>query len=96
MSAKLYYDGVSKLRAHTGNLCCDELREILISIGFEVRDGRRGGHKIFTHDGLPSFYSGSFNCGHGRNPEIKRAYISKIIRILENHEVELLEYLKEK
>ena len=40
-------------------------------LGFEVRDGSKGGHKVYTHDGLPSFFSASFNCGHGKNPEIK-------------------------
>jgi hypothetical protein len=47
-----------------------------------------------VHKGLPSFYSGSFNCGHGKNPEIKPAYISKIIQILKQYHDELNDYLR--
>lgn len=83
------------LREGKGNLRCDEVTAILEKSGFEVRDGRRGGHKIFVHKGLPDFHSGSYNCGHGRNPEIKPAYISNILRILEQHKPALSAFLGE-
>jgi len=65
----------------------------LIELGFDVRDGKQGGHKIFVHQGLSAFYSGSFNCGHGKNPEIKPAYITKIIQILKQNQEALDYYL---
>lgn len=62
-------------------------------LGFAVRDGKRGGHKIFTHPNLYNFYSSSYNCGHGRNPEIKPAYITNILNILDTYDTELREFL---
>ncbi len=38
--------------------------------------------------------SAAFNCGHGKNPEIKPAYIGKIIQIPKQHHAELAEYLE--
>ncbi|MBD3587436.1 type II toxin-antitoxin system HicA family toxin [Salinimonas sp. HHU 13199] len=96
MSAKLYTEVVDTLRQRKTNLCCNDVKDLLHQLGFEVRDGKRGGHKVFTHDGLPSFTSGSFNCGHGKNPEIKPAYITKIIRTLQIYEAELSQYLSER
>ncbi len=97
MSAKLQIEDVKKqLQAHKTNLCCDDVKRILEGLGFEVRDGSKGGHKIFVHAGLPSFYSSSFNCGHGKNPEIKPSYISKIVNILKQYNDELEEFLGEK
>jgi len=81
------------LRTRKTTMRCQELVELLTRLGFIVRDGRRGGHKIFTHSGLPEFTSASFNCGHGRNPEIKPAYIQNILRIIEAHEDSLKTYL---
>lgn len=83
------------LRDGKGNLRCKEVADLLAQLGFSVRDGKRGGHKVYTHDGLPDFLSSSFNCGHGRNPEIKPAYIQNIIRVIERHEVALRDYLGE-
>lgn len=83
------------LQEGKGNLRCAEVTAILETLGFEVRDGKRGGHKLFFHHGLPEFYSGSFNCGHGKNPEIKPGYISKILRTLEIHETALSAFLGE-
>lgn len=78
------------------NLRCKELSATLVDLGFCVKDGKRGGHKVLTHDGLADFYSQSFNCGHGKNPEIKPAYISKIISLLREYEQPLNKFLKER
>lgn len=85
---------ITELQERKGNLCCDDVKALLAGLGFIVRDGKRGGHKVFTHPGLPSFKSGSFNCGHGKNPEIKPAYISKIVRTIRTYEDELKIYLE--
>ena len=85
---------IRELKSVRANARCNDLSKKLESLGFEVRDGKKGGHKVFVHDHLPSFMSGSFNCGHGKNPEIKPAYIKKIIQTLKEHESDLKEYLK--
>ena len=85
---------LDKLQQKKSNLCCNDLKALLSELGFVVRDGKRGGHKIFTHPGLPSFKSGSYNCGHGKNPEIKPAYITKIIAVIRTYEGELKTYLE--
>lgn len=72
---------------------CSQVTKSLTKLGFDVRDGKRGGHKVYVHDGLVSFTSASYNCGHGKNPEIKPAYIAKILKILEENKVELVEFL---
>ncbi len=95
MSAKLLYmEVVETLQASKANVRCDTLAEQLARLGFEVRDGKRGGHKVFVHDGIPTFTSGSYNCGHGRNPEIKPAYIGKVLRILRQYEDEIIDFLE--
>ena len=50
---------------------------------------------MFFHDGLPDFHSGSYNGGHGRDPQIKRPYVVKILRILRRYESELKSFLGE-
>ena len=95
MSAKLRIQStIEKLQLHKTNLCCEDVKRLLQGLGFDVRDGKQGGHKIFVHPGLPSFMSGSFNCGHGKNPEIKPAYIGKIIQVLRQYNDELEAYLE--
>lgn len=96
MNAKLQISKtITDLQQRKASLCCEEIKGLLVNLGFEVRDGKQGGHKIFVHQGLPSFLSGSFNCGHGKNPEVKPAYIGKIIRVLNQHHEELVRYLEE-
>ena len=95
MSAKLIYtEVVETLQASKANIRCDTLAEQLARLGFEVRDSKRGGHKVFFHDGISAFTSGSYNCGHGRNPEIKPAYIGKVLRILRQYEDEIIDFLE--
>jgi len=96
MNAKLsaIKNVIDELQQHKTNLCCKDVKRLLISLGFEVRDGKQGGHKIFVHHKWSSFHSGSFNCGHGKNPEIKPAYINKIINILKQYQEELEKYLE--
>ena len=74
---------------------CKELTEILTSLGFEVRDGSNGNHKIFVHRGIDLFKSGSFDCGHGKTPTVKPVYVGKVITILKQYETELKQYLGE-
>lgn len=95
MNAKLKIEKVTNaFRERKGHLCCNEVKGLLEQLGFNVRDGKRGGHKIFTHIGLSSFTSGGYNCGHGKNPEVKPAYITKLVRILEEYKTDLTVFLE--
>ena len=97
MSARVVYEEVvSALRSTKASMRCAELTRQLERLGFEVRPGKRGGHRIMVHDGLTSFYSKPFNCGHGKNPEIKPAYVRQILKLLNNHEQELIRFLEER
>ena len=87
---------IEQLQLRKSSLCCEDVKQLLTRLGFDVRDGKLGGHKIYVHQGLPSFHSGSFNCGHGRNPEIKPAYITKIVQVLKQYKNELDTYLERK
>lgn len=97
MSGKVVYtEVVEVLHAAKKSMRCAELARQLVRLGFEVRDGKRGGHKLYFHDGIQGFHSASFNCGHGKNPEIKPAYIRKVLKVLEQYKQELIEFLEGK
>lgn len=85
---------LQSLRQRKRNIRCNELIEGLEKLGFTVRDGKRGGHKLFMHPELADFHGGSFNCDHGKNPQIKPVYVSNIIKLLEQYQ-EALTALKE-
>ncbi len=34
---------------------CQELADLLTELGFEVRDGKKAGHKVFVHHGIETF-----------------------------------------
>lgn len=93
MPANLYDQAIEALEASKASMRCADLTDWLSRLGFEIRDGSRGGHKIFIHDGLAAFHSGSYNCDHGRNPQIKRPYIVKVLRALREHEADLKKFL---
>jgi hypothetical protein len=93
---ELIKTAVERLRSAKTSMRCKELTEILTSLGFEVRDGSNGGHKIFVHHGIDLFKSGSFDCGHGANLQVKTVYVGKVITILKQYETELKQYLGER
>lgn len=96
MSAKTVIDEVvTKLEAQKRSIRCNELAGLLEELGFQVKEGKRGGHRVVVHVGIPSFHSTSYNCGHGKNPEIKPAYINQIKKVIERYEAELVAYLEE-
>lgn len=96
MGARMLDQAMKRLESAGASMRCAELTGLLEGLGFEVRNGRRGGHKIFIHDHIPGFTSGSYNCEHGRNPEIKRPYVKKVLAVLRQHEQELKRYLEER
>jgi hypothetical protein len=95
MPRELYDSALMRLEQAKRSIRCSELTALLEGLGFEVRDGRKQGHRVIVHDGIDGFTSDSFTCGHGKNPEIKPAYTGKLIRLLRRYENELIEYLEE-
>lgn len=96
MAARVLDEAIRKLSAAGASMRCAEVGKLLKSLGFDVRDGSRGGHKLFFHDHIEGFVSGAYNCDHGRNPEIKRPYIKKVLAILRQYEAELTRYLEKR
>lgn len=94
MTDRVFDEVIRELDQAGASMRCSELTTLLVTLGFEVKDGKRGGHKVFTHDGLPDFRSGAYNCDHGKNPEIKRPYINKVKGTLRRHETSIRAYLK--
>lgn len=84
---------VADLRARKANVRCKELTELLKDLGFTITPGR-GNHKIVTHDGLDGFTSTSYDCGHGKDAQIKPPYITKVARVLSDYASELSRYLE--
>ena len=85
---------IDMLKQRKSNICCTELSKLLTEHGFEVKDGKLGGHKVVTHDYIEGFLSTSFNCGHGKNPQIKPIYISKLRKVIEQYIDDIDAYLK--
>lgn len=92
---KSLHEVIRHLRLANASIRCQELTRLLESLGFDVRNGKKQGHKVFVHHGLDSFTSGGYSCGHGKNPEIKPVYIKKIARLLKQYENELIQYSRE-
>jgi hypothetical protein len=86
---------LERLSSGRAAIRCRELAELLTSLGFELRDGRKAGHKVFVHHGVASFTSAAYTCGHGRNPEVKPVYVNNVARLLKQYEAELTQYLRE-
>jgi len=91
----LDYDGaLAKLRSSGANTRCKDLTKILEDLGFKVRDGNSGAHKVFDHPSIPEFSGSNYNCGHGRNPQVRPGYVNRIITVVERLETEIRTYLK--
>lgn len=69
-------------RRRKTNLRCSEICAGLEHLGFTVRDGKRGGHKIVSHADLKEFMGTDFDGGHGANALVKPRYVEKLLRIL--------------
>lgn len=87
---------LNHLDAAGASLRDKDLISKLRSLGFEVRDGRKERHKVFTHSALPAFTSHPFTCGHGKNPEIRPVYVREVLKVLRDCEAELTDYLRER
>lgn len=96
MSDRTRFDeALASLSAAGGNLRCSDLTRMLRGLGFDVRDGKKAGHKVVTHPGVAGFSTAAFTCGHGKNPEIKPVYVKKMLELLRDYESDLIAFLRE-
>jgi len=87
-------DAIRALENAGASMRCRELGRLLTTLGFDVRDGKKQGHKIVTHAGLEDFYSFSYTCGHGRDAEVKRNYVRTALNAVKAHRDGLKKYLE--
>ncbi len=91
----IYDEALDQLRGSPAGFRCTELEALLDGLGFKVKPGKKGGHRVFTHSALaPGFRGSDFNCGHRSTEFVLRVYVRKIIRICEMYEDELRAFLK--
>lgn len=89
-------DTIRELRSKEASLRCSELKTLLESLGFSVEDGSSGNHKTIDHDGIPDFVGGHYDCGHGKNPQIKPCYVREMRKLIEKYKDYLMIHLGEK
>lgn len=85
-----------EFKQKAAKLNCNEVIEKLVTLGFHVRKTKRAGHYLLKHNGLPLFDSKGFNCGHGRNPVLKKTYVLNLAKLLEEQKDDILTYLFER
>jgi hypothetical protein len=79
-----------------GRILCDDLCKLLESLGFYFKSKKTKGHKLYFHDGLINFRSGSFNCDHSKNPPVKAAYVQNVRATINEFRDELNQFLEGK
>ena len=82
-------DIIEDWQERKASLHCSDVVRGLESLRFVVKAVGNAGHRTFTHPGLEGFHGAAFDCGHGRNPEIKSNYIVNILRVLRARRDEL-------
>lgn len=69
------------------------MRRLLETLGFNVKDGRRGAHKTVTHPHLAGFMATGYNCKGGDNGTVDRNYLGTLIRVVTQYEEGIKEFL---
>ena len=80
---------IRRLREAGASMRCSELQTVMESLGFEVRAGKKQGHKVVTHPMLKDFFGAAYTCGHGKNPEVKPNYVNQMRRLIEERRDQL-------
>lgn len=87
-------EAIRTLQQAGASMRCADLQKLLESIGFEIRAGKKPGHKVVYHAALSKiseFSTTSYTCGHGRNPEVKPNYVKKMLGVIRRYEAQLEE-----
>ena len=77
------------------NTSCHEFTSLLKKLGFDIRDGSNGGHKIATHDGIKLTVEdgANYNCGPNPGTMVKRGYVKHFLGIVDDNEVKLRRHI---
>lgn len=86
-------EALELLRAKEASMTGQELKTLLESLGFEVRQGSNGGHHVVTHDGLEGFLSTSYDKSH--NKQMLPCYPRSIKRVISQYRDQIEELLGE-
>ena len=98
MPSKLYDQAIQQLSNAGAGLRCNDLIQVLQSLGFTVDSRNSGGHKTYVSKALSDvspFKTGNFNGGHGSNAEVKPFYVKNVLKLLRLYETELRELNKD-
>ena len=86
--AKWTYDQVTKRLSGSGaNIKCEEMRELLVDLGFKIKDGKNGRHRTYRHPEITSFHGGSYDCGH--KARMLPIYPQNVLKVLTEYKDEL-------
>lgn len=89
-------EAIQALQQAGASMRCSELQRILESLGFEVRDGSKQGHKVVTHPRLEEFFSASYTCGHGKDPEVKPNYVRSMLALMKQYRDDLQKIMEDR
>lgn len=98
MPTSAYDEVVQTLKSRKASLRCDDVRALLQRLGFSITSSKAENHKVVVHHGLQGegFVTIGYACRHGKNGEVKSAYIGNILSMLEKYEEPLRKIVGEK
>ncbi|WP_146162956.1 hypothetical protein [Variovorax sp. WS11] len=73
---------IADLKKNPAGWRCKDMCRALERLQFTIRPVGSG-HKVVSHAKLAGFTGTNFDCGHGKDPLIKPAYIRKLASVLE-------------
>ena len=85
----------NRLSSGKGSIRCKEVKTILENLGFEIESGKVPNHYQFNHPALDGWWGSNFSCPHGGGDPVRKGHISKILRVMKEHEAALKIYLGE-
>jgi len=85
---------LDQLTANKRSMKCSTLESILASLGFKVRRGSRGGHRVYTHPHIKEFHGNGFDGGHGADSQVKQSYVLGVIRVIKLYKTELEKFME--
>jgi hypothetical protein len=81
---------ISAFEGAGSDMRCLDVCKNLERLGFVVKKKASGNHKVFNHPSLPDFHGSNFDCGHGKNAQVKSPYIKRnILPVLRRYREEL-------
>lgn len=80
---------------NSANTSCCDFTDLLKRLKFEIKDCGSAGHKVVSHPALALEESTNYNCGHDQGTMVKRPYIKKIFKFVQQHEEAIKEFVND-